>query len=182
MYDILLATKRKMLPSTFLNRSHMWGPSKRRRSELVASDFNLHLYVPEDSGSSRCADLTTGNPECDMHLRRVNRRRRRQCCLESARCKTSEAGEPKPLKDKAYQPPAAAGVQKVPLSDKTEGCAEEELGKPPRGPRGRSGTSRSGGGKRGYGSPSGRGSRGAGRGHRKAQWGRTSTVLPARHP
>jgi len=76
MYDILLATKRKMMPRFMMRR-------KRRRSALVSSDFSLHLYGVAPSAGDRAGSrgslvLTTGKPELDRHLRRVNRRFEKQ--------------------------------------------------------------------------------------------------------
>jgi len=70
MYDVLLATKRKMLPSSF-----SISLSKRKRSELVASDFMLHLYEEPEGPQGARSRLTTGDPKLDRHLRRVNHRR-----------------------------------------------------------------------------------------------------------
>lgn len=78
MYDVLLATQKKMLPRRFEDGRRC----KRKRSELVASDFALHLFeVPcsvEDADCSNCTyrtRLTTGDALLDRHLHRVNRRR-----------------------------------------------------------------------------------------------------------
>lgn len=80
-YDILLATKRKMLPSNF---DYMGpGGTHRKRSQLVASDFALRLFEAPSGGKEaeelngrQHRKITTGDPSLDRHLRRVNSRRR----------------------------------------------------------------------------------------------------------
>jgi len=176
MYDILLATKRKMLPSRFPHRSHMWAPSKRRRSELVASDFNLHLYVPEES-SATCPSLTTGDPQCDVYLRRVNERRRRQCCEAASTSRVVQIEEPSDEVSCEANCVAHEDAQQV-LGGKSEPLAKgAPLAKHPRGLRGSGSSGRSIG--RGSGSPH----RGRGRGVGKVRSsGRTASPGPGGPP
>jgi len=83
MYDILLATQGKMIPRWFLP---VYTAQKRKRSELVASDFALQLFeVPEEkagdgdgSSATPFTMLTTGDRRIDKHLLRVNQRRRKR--------------------------------------------------------------------------------------------------------
>jgi len=85
IYDILLATQHKLLPRGLDGK-------KRKRSDLVASDFALHLFEVRGDDAEGLDDglcrtkLTTGDPALDRHLHRVNRRRRqraRQAALEN---------------------------------------------------------------------------------------------------
>lgn len=124
MYDVLLATKDRMLPPNSYHTRFAAGRlgearnGKRPRSELVASDFKLRLLAhpatagrgarverEEDDGSGDGGDdpamvFTTNNPRIDKHLRRVNTRRRQEA-RASAAART--------LKDKELDAPIALG-------------------------------------------------------------------------
>jgi len=104
IYDILLATKSKMLPASSYHRKYMPGHRveprnrKRPRSEVIASDFKLRLMetpaaigqaqVEEDGsgnndesspgkfGGLSYTVLTTGDHRLDRSLTRLNARRR----------------------------------------------------------------------------------------------------------
>eukprot|EP00930_Biecheleria_cincta_P072969 TRINITY_DN60318_c0_g1_i1.p1 TRINITY_DN60318_c0_g1~~TRINITY_DN60318_c0_g1_i1.p1 ORF type:complete len:583 (-),score=102.53 TRINITY_DN60318_c0_g1_i1:98-1846(-) len=81
VYDVLLATKKRVMPHL---TTHSWGKRARHEcSQLSASDFSLRLFEqPSEKDSSEQADivprLTTGDPASDIHLRRINYKRRQQ--------------------------------------------------------------------------------------------------------
>lgn len=68
VYSILLATKKKMLPSW----SHFGPPREKRLSELLASDFNIHLYKDTGPRGEILRTITTGDKRLDRHLTRLN--------------------------------------------------------------------------------------------------------------
>eukprot|EP00933_Yihiella_yeosuensis_P030551 TRINITY_DN24188_c0_g1_i1.p1 TRINITY_DN24188_c0_g1~~TRINITY_DN24188_c0_g1_i1.p1 ORF type:complete len:560 (-),score=111.74 TRINITY_DN24188_c0_g1_i1:297-1976(-) len=84
VYDLMLATQRKIMPRTFSQVGVMNRKRKRSRSELVASDFAIRLYEEPDlqareAGIEGVTRLSTGDPLSDRYLKRVNHRRLMQC-------------------------------------------------------------------------------------------------------
>eukprot|EP00913_Durusdinium_trenchii_P017029 g16014.t1 len=66
LYDLLLATRRRVMPTGF-HKTMPW----RQRSELAASDFALRLQVEEEQpGVKR---FCTGDQVADRHLSRINK-------------------------------------------------------------------------------------------------------------
>lgn len=83
VYDLLLATKKRVMPhSTTPN----WGKRSRREfSQLSASDFSLRIFEKRSESQEDSIEqtdivprLTTGDPASDIHLRRINYKRRLQ--------------------------------------------------------------------------------------------------------
>ena len=61
-----MATRRRVLP-----RRQKQAPS--HLSDLVASDFGLHLTVEEESADTGVKRITTGDKQADKHLSRINK-------------------------------------------------------------------------------------------------------------